>query len=68
MKSLLICKRACPIVEELEHEIACLKQENKSLYKRNEALRSQKEAAETRLSRVRQAAFGYLDPEGPDRG
>ena len=63
MKNLLICKKACPIVAELNHEIACLKQENKSLRKQNGTLRKQVKGHENRIARVRQAALGYLDNE-----
>ncbi len=63
MKNLLICKKACPIVAELNHEIACLKQENESLRKRNEKLRQRVKGHENRIARVRQAALGYLEDE-----
>ena len=63
MKNLLICKKACPIVAEKEHEIACLKQENESLRKQNERLRQSVRGHENRIARVRQAALGYLDYE-----
>ena len=63
MKNLLICKKACPIVAELNHEIACLKQENKSLRKQNGTLRKRVKGHENRIARVRQAALGYLDNE-----
>ena len=63
MKNLLICKKACPIVAEKDHEIACLKQENKSLRKQNDTLRQRVRGHENRIARVRQAALGYLDNE-----
>ena len=63
MKNLLICKKACPIVAEKDHEIACLKQENKSLRNQNSILRERCKGHENRIARVRQVALGYLDYE-----
>jgi len=63
MKNLLICKKACPIVAERDHEIASLRQENKSLRKQNEVLRQRCKGHENRIARVRQVALGYLDYE-----
>ncbi len=34
MKKLLVCEKVCPVVAEKDHEIACLKQENKALRSR----------------------------------
>jgi hypothetical protein len=34
MKKLLVCEKVCPIVAEKDHEIACLKRENKALLSR----------------------------------
>jgi len=63
MKNLLICKKACPIVAEKDHEIACLRQENKSLRKQNDTLRQRCRGHEDRIAKVRQVALGYLDYE-----
>ena len=63
MKKLLVCEKVCPIVSEKDHEIACLKQENKSLRKQNDMLRKRVKGHEDRIARVRQAALGYLDSE-----
>ena len=63
MKNLLICKKACPIVSEKDHEIACLKQEVKKLIKQNDTLRARCRGHENRIARVRQVALGYLDYE-----
>ena len=63
MKNLLLCKSVCPIVAEKDHEIACLKQENKALRSRNDLLRQRCRGHENRIARVRQAALGYLDYE-----
>ncbi len=60
MKKLLICEKVCPVVAELRHEIACLKQENHSHVKRLERNREYTRDLERRLSKVRQAAFGDL--------
>ena len=63
MKNLLICKKACPIVAEKDHEIACLRQENKSIRKQNDILRKKVRGHENRIAKVRQVALGYLDYE-----
>ncbi len=60
MKKLLVCEKVCPVVAELRHEIACLKQENRSHVKRLERNREYTREVERRLSKVRQAAFGDL--------
>ena len=68
MKNLLICKKACPIVAELNHEIACLKQENKSLRNSETKLRARiniliagKRDNEIRIQKAKEALFSLPD-------
>ena len=61
MKKFLICKKACPIVAEKDHEIACLRQELESYKKREVRNREYTREIERRLAKVRQAAFGLLE-------
>jgi hypothetical protein len=60
MKKLLVCQNVCPIIAEKDHEIACLKKENRSHVRRLERNREYTRELERRLSKVRQAAFGDL--------
>ncbi len=68
MKNLLVCQKVCPIVAEKNHEIACLKQENKSLRSReiklnariNLLIASQKDN-EARIQNAKAALFNLPD-------
>ena len=64
MKKLLICKNACPIVAELEHEIACLRRELKQARKSESKMLSRlniliaaKKDDEIRIQRAKEALF-----------
>lgn len=49
------------LVSEKDHEIACLRQENKSLRKRIYLLTSSKRDDEIRIQQAKQALFGLPD-------
>ena len=61
MKNLLICKKACPIVAEKDHEIACLKLDLKQANTRINILLAGKSENEKRIAKARQALFGVVD-------
>ena len=61
MKNLLICKKACPIVAEKEHEIACLKQELNKAHARINILIAGKRDNEIRIQKAKEALFSLPD-------
>ena len=68
MKKLLVCEKVCPIVAEKDHEIACLKQENKSLRNSETKLRARinimiagKRDNEIRIQKAKEALFSLPD-------
>ena len=75
MKRFLLCKRVCPVVAELKRdvanrdcEIARLQKKVEALEKNNSYLRGRNKEHEKRLAKIRQFAFGYIDPDAPERG
>tara|TARA_Y100000361_G_C10913410_1_gene215147 strand:- start:293 stop:520 length:228 start_codon:yes stop_codon:yes gene_type:complete len=68
MKKLLVCEKVCPVVAELKHEIACLKQENNSLRKKETKLNARiniliagKRDNEVRIQKAKEALFSLPD-------
>jgi hypothetical protein len=61
MSKFLPCKKVCPVVAELKHDVANRDQEIGKLLKRISILTLKCAENDKRLAKIRQAAFGIVD-------